>query len=72
MQNKEKNYLPYVINLLNILLYDIFRVKLTVYSKRSVYLSCFCYYTHIKISMVTFCLLIQYVKRLDIRTHYLL
>jgi multidrug transporter EmrE-like cation transporter len=67
-----KSDLPYVTNSLNILLYDVFWVKINVYSKTSVYLWYFCYYTQIKIRLVTFFLLTKYVKRLDIRTHYLL
>ena len=49
-----KSDLPYVINSLNILLYDVFRVKINVYSKTSVYLCYVCYYTQIKIRLVTF------------------
>ena len=67
-----KSYLPYVINSLNILLYDVCWVKINVYSKTSLYLCYFCYYTQIKIRLVTFYLLTKYVERLDIRTNYLL
>jgi hypothetical protein len=49
-----KSDLPNVINSLNILLHDVFRVKINVYSKTSVYLCYFCYYTQIKIKLVTF------------------
>ena len=48
-----KSYLPYVINSLNILLYVVFWVKINVF-KDEVYLCYFCYYTQIKIRLVTF------------------
>ena len=48
-----KNDLRYDTNSLNILLYDVFWVKINVYSKTSVYLWYFCYSTQIKIKVKT-------------------
>ena len=63
-----KRDLPYVINSLNILLYDTFKVKL-IYIQRQVFI--FCNYAHIKIGMVIFCLLIKYSKKVGYQNTYL-
>lgn len=62
MQNKEK--VIHLANSLNIFLYDILKVKINiqVYSKASVSICYSCHHIHIKIGMVTFCILIKYSK----------
>jgi hypothetical protein len=61
-----KSDLPYVTNSLNILLYDVSLVKINVYY------DIFAVIPKLKSDWSHFFLLTKYVKRLDIRTHYLL